>query len=190
MQVYSRTHNAQLDPQTAASLTRLYTWRESTTALELLLQNQPARWLPYGFASWSDFLATVTERGLSAAHAPADLHRWQYGQLHRVEIAHPVFGDHAVLSRLLGIPGTTGAHPAPGDTTTVKALSTHFGPSERFTADLSSPDANFANLTTGQSDNGRSPWYLDQFRPWLEGTTFALPLTPSTSTHTLRLLPQ
>ncbi len=176
-----------------ASLVELYNWGERTTALELLVGNQPVRWLPSRFATWNDFLATATEDGLKAAGAPADLRRWRYGKLHTVELVHPVFGPHPLLARLLGIAGSTGRQPAPGDFTTVKAIGPHFGPSERFIADLSkdmtSWHAALGNLTTGESENGHSPWYLDQFAPWMAGTTFALPGGETPATHTLRLVP-
>ncbi len=174
----------------AAALAQLYTWHERSTALELLLQNQPARWLPHPFRSWNDFLAAMVEQGLGAEHAPSDLERWHYGRLHTVEIAHPLFGEQRLLARLLGLPGSTGAQPAPGDGTTVTQIGAHFGPSERFTADLATPDAAFGNITTGQSGNGHSPWYLDQFKPWLAGTTFALPSNHTAAVHTLRMVPQ
>ena len=180
---------ATLDARATAKVVALYNWGERTTALELLLQHQPARWLPAGYRSWNDFLADVTERALVAAHAPADLRQWRYGRLHTVEIAHPVFGPHPLLARLLGVRGSTGVQAAPGDFTTVKAIGAHFGPSERFTADLSSADAALGNVTTGESEDGRSPWYLDQFGPWLAGTTFALPGAGTAATHTLRLVP-
>lgn len=187
---------AGLFPMNAArvdSLVKLYNWGERTTALELLMQHQPARWLPPQFANWNDFLATVTERGLGEAHAPSDLSRWPYGKLHTVELRHPVFGAHPLLARLLGIAGSTGRQPAPGDFTTVKAIGPHFGPSERFIADLARDMTSWhgalGNLTTGESENGHSPWYLDQFQPWLAGTTFALPGGETPATHTLRLLP-
>ncbi len=177
----------------AAALVQLYNWGERTTALELMLQHQPARWLPRNFATWNDFLADVTERGLTAAHAPADLRQWSYGRQHTVEIAHPVFGQHPWLAQLLGVAGSTGRQPAPGDFTTIKAIGAHFGPSERMIADLgqdlASPGAVRGNITAGESGNGRSPWYLDQFGAWLRGTTFALPAGGAGATHTLRLLP-
>ena len=179
-----------LDPRQAAKLAQLYTWNERTTALELLLQHQPARWLPAPYTSWNDFLAAVTERGLRTAGAPNDLTRWQYGGKHTVEIAHPIFGEHHLLSRLLGIEGTTGAKPASGDGSTVKAIGAQFGPSERFTADLSSPETAFGNLTTGESGDPRSPWYLDQFGPWLRGTTLEMPVSQTNPSHTLRLVPE
>ncbi len=173
----------------AASLAELYTWGERTTALELLIQHEPQRWLPNGFSNWNDFLAGSMAGALRAAHAPRSLARWQYGQVHGVEIAHPVFGAHPLLSRLLGIRDGSGVQPAPGDASTVDAIGTHFGPSERFIADLSSPDAGLGNITTGQSANPRSPWYLDQFRPWLGGRSFALPGAGIDASHTLTLVP-
>ncbi len=182
-----------LSPSQLASLVKLYSWGERTTALELLVGNQPARWLPAQFGNWNDFLATATEEGLKAAHAPSNLSRWPYGKLHTVELAHPVFGAHPLLARLLGVAGSTGQQPAPGDFTTVKAIGPHFGPSERFIADLAKDMTSWhgalGNLTTGESENGHSPWYLDQFAPWLEGTTFALPGGETPAAHTLRLVP-
>ncbi|MGI4830090.1 MAG: penicillin acylase family protein [Janthinobacterium lividum] len=179
-----------LDPKVAAKLAQLYTWNERTTALDVLLQHQAPRWLPAGYSNWNDFLAAVTERGLHTAGAPNDLTHWVYGSRHTVQIAHPIFGDQPLISKLLGITGTTGAQPAPGDGTTVKAIGTAFGPSERFTADLSSPETAFGNITTGESGNAKSSWFLDQFQPWLKGSTFDLSVTQTRSTHTLRLLPE
>lgn len=178
-----------ISPEQASRLAMLYTWSERSTALELLILHRPARWLPKGFANWSDFLASTLGSGLREAHAPGNLAHWQYGQLHRVEISHPIYGAHPLISRLVGVRPGTGEQPAPGDATTVDAIGAHFGPSERFTADLSSPDAALGNITTGQSGNPRSPWYLDQFRTWLNGETFSLPNSRTAAAHTLTLTP-
>ena len=178
-----------VDPQQAASLALLYTWGEKSTALELLVQHEPARWLPKGSTNWNDFLATTLGTALRSAQAPSNLQHWRYGEIHTVEINHPVFSTHRWLSRLVGVRASTGAKPAPGDGTTIDAIGAHFGPSERFTADLSSPEAALGNITTGQSANPGSPWYLDQFRPWLEGRSFALPTASTEATHTLTLHP-
>ena len=173
----------------ALSLAALYTWGERTSALELLVQNRPARWLPKAYANWNDFLAITMATALKEAHAPGNLARWQYGQVHTVEIADPVFSTHSWLARAFGIRATSGRQAAPGDATTVDAIGAHFGPSERFTADLSSPDAALGNITTGQSGNPRSPWYFDQFRAWLEGRSFPLPGRATQAAHTLTLTP-
>jgi len=173
----------------AAALSTLYDWDEQSVALETLLQHTPARWLPPNFANWDDLLVNVIERGLRSAHAPSDLSTWHFGSLHPVEISHPVFATLPLFDHLLGTPTGTGPRITGGDGTTIKAITLHHGPSERFTADLSNPQITWGNITTGQSSNPTSPNYLDQFLPWLNGTTFPLPLTPTQQTHTLTLLP-
>ena len=184
-----KAHDGPTAKSKPESLTPLYTWNERNTALELLLQHTPARWLPPTYANWDDFFTAAVTQALRDNHAPADLTRWPYGPIHPVEIAHPILGSHSLLSRLLGVPTGSGLQPNSGDATTVHASGLHFGPSERFTADLSNPETTQANITTGQSGNPASDHYLDQFQPWLRGTTFTLPLTHPTTLHTLTLTP-
>ena len=57
----------------------------------------------------------------------------------------------------------------------VKAVTSHQGPSERFTANLADLDASTLNTVTGQGGNFLSPYYMDQWNAWYEGTTFPLP---------------
>jgi penicillin amidase len=179
-----------LSPIDISELLDLYTWDEKITALEQILQHTPARWLPRSFPTWNDFLATAVQRALKNAGAPANLTTWTYGTLHPVEIPHPLFGSTGLVSHLLGIPTGTGLHPNGGDGTTIKQTGLHFGPSERFTADLADPEDTHANITTGESGNPASPWFLDQFPAWLNGTTLTLPLSHPTTTHTLTLTPK
>jgi penicillin G amidase len=185
----SRYH-LKLDDLQLARILNLYTWDEDRTALEQLLQNTPTRWLPHAFPNWNDFLTTSVERGLHFLNAPRDLSKLTYGSAHPIDIAHPIFGSHSPISTLLGVATGSGFHPNGGDSTTVKAAGLHFGPSERFTADLADPDNTHANIPTGESGNPASPWFLDQFQPWLQGTTFTLPLNHPTIQHTLTLTPQ
>jgi penicillin G amidase len=183
-------YHLKLDDVRLTRILNLYTWDEDRTALEQLLQNTPARWLPHGYANWNDLLAISVERGLHFLNAPRDLSSLTYGSGHPIDIAHPIFGSHSPISTMLGVATGTGRHPNGGDSTTVKAAGLHFGPSERFTADLSDPDNTHANIPTGESGNPASPWFLDQFQPWLQGTTFTLPLNHPTIQHTLTLTPQ
>ncbi|HSY35967.1 MAG TPA: penicillin acylase family protein [Acidobacteriaceae bacterium] len=183
-------YHIKLNDLQLARILNLYTWDEDRTALELILQNTPARWLPHAFPNWNDLLATAVERGLHFLNAPSDLSTLTYGSRHPIDIAHPIFGSHSPVSTLLGVATGTGLHPNGGDSTTVKAAGLHFGPSERFTADLADPDNTHANLPTGESGNPASPNFLDQFQPWLQGTTFTLPLTHPEVQHTLTLKPQ
>lgn len=173
----------------ALRIARLYSWGEDNTALENLLQHTPSRWLPHGAANWKDFLTSAVEQGLHDAHAPSNLARWQYGSVHPIDVEHPLFAGRRSISLLLGTATGSGAHPSGGDMTTIDAIGKSFGPSERFTADLSSPSATTGNIVTGESGNVSSPSYLDQFQPWLAGNTFALPVQNSSATHTLTLVP-
>jgi penicillin amidase len=175
--------------EAALRVARLYSWGEDNTALENLLQHTPSRWLPRGTANWKDFLTSVVEQGLHDAGAPSNLAHWQYGSIHPIDVEHPLFAGRRAINWLLGTATGSGAHPAGGDMTTIDAVGKSFGPSERFTADLSSPSATTANIVTGESGNVGSPWYLDQFQPWLRGSTFALPLENSAATHSLTLIP-
>ena len=59
----------------------------------------------------------------------------------------------------------------------MKAVSAHHGPSERFTANLADLDHSTLNLVTGQAGNFLSPYYMDQWKAWYEGTTFTLPFS-------------
>jgi penicillin amidase len=71
----------------------------------------------------------------------------------------------------------------------VRSSGLHFGPSERFDADLKDPDATLGNITTGESGSPASPWYLDQFPSWLAGQSFVLALQHPQVQHTLKLEP-
>jgi penicillin G amidase len=176
------------------NLWKAYSWGERGSVEEQLMTNTPARWLPAGYANWEDFLAAVVDRGLRDAHAPHDLSTWQQGKAFPVDLEHPIFSRSAVLKGMIGVPIGTGPQPQSGDTTTVKDVGHIFGPSERFTADLSDPDRATLNIVLGQSDNVSSPWFMDQFPDWLRGTTYPLPFTPAaahaTTTHTLILTPR
>jgi penicillin amidase len=185
-----RAHDhSRMSGQKLDDLLALYTWEEKPSALEQILQHTPARWLPHNFANWNDFLATDVQRGLRLAGAPSDLSTWSYGSIHPIDIAHPIFGSHSPISTLLGVSTGSGFQPNGGDSTTISASDLRFGPSERFTSNLADPDDTHANITTGESGNPASRWFLDQFLPWLHGTTFTLPLFHPTITHTLTLTP-
>lgn len=173
---------------------KLYSWGEKAYAEEQLIMHTPARWLPSTYKSWDDLLADSVERGLEGERAPSDLAKWKYGEVHVVDIEHPVLASSPILKYLLGMRVGTGAQPQSGDTSTVKQVGKTFGPSERFTADLSDLDKSTLNLVLGQSGDPASPWFMDQFTAWYKGTTYALPYSDAAvkaaATHTLTLTPR
>ena len=175
------------------SAASLYSWGNKAYAEEWLIMHTPARWLPKNYASWDDLLATAVAQSLRLTHAPTNLASWRYGDFHPINIEHPIYGQSALLQRLIGRPTGTGIQPQSGDDTTIKQVGRTFGPSERFTADLANLDASTLNLVLGQSANPTSPWFMDQWPAWYHGTTFPFPYTnaavDAATTHTLTLTP-
>jgi penicillin amidase len=171
----------------------LYTWGNKAYAEEWLIMHTPARWLPKNVATWDDLLTLAVAQGLTIAHAPADLRQWRYGQFHPIEINHAIYSRSPLLEHLIGVPIGTGIQPQSGDDITVKQVGRNFGPSERFTADLADLDHSNLNLVLGQSANPLSPWFMDQWAAWYQGTTFPLPFSnpavDAATTHTLTLSP-
>jgi penicillin G amidase len=186
-------------PSTAKSKSKqpnpaaLYTWYSKSYAEEWLIMHTPTRWLPHDYATWDDLLAAAVLHGLREDHAPFDLAKWHYGDVHPIDIEHPIYSQSPLLQRLIGYPIGTGPQPQSGDDTTIKQVGRTFGPSERFTADLSNLDQSTLNLVLGQSANPASRWFMDQWPNWYDGTTHTLPYThaavDATTTHTLTLTP-
>ncbi len=164
---------------------QLYDWSESGYAREEMITHQPAAWLPAKYASWNDFLAGLVDNAVE--HAPSDLRSWRYGDVHTIQIEHPLW------KLLPGLRSGVGPLPQTGDHATVKQVSGDLGPSQRLTVDLSDLDGSTENIVMGQSEDPVSPFYRDQWASWYGGTTFALPFSAgavqAAATHTLRLVP-
>lgn len=165
----------------------MYSWSESPVALENIVQNQPARWLPSGYDNFNDLLTAAVEDALK--DAPSDLKSWKYGDEYPVEINHPIFGSIPILRHLTG----PGRHPQSGGDFTVKQVGRRFGPSERLTVDFSDLDRSTLNIVIGQSGQLLSPYYMDQWDAWYNNKTFALPFSDqaiqSAKAHELTLRP-
>jgi penicillin amidase len=153
----------------------------SSVWLENVLSKQPARWLPPGYSDYGSLLTTamenvVKETGTSSTDGskdPSDLSQWKWGKNYQVEIEHPVLRQLPVIGSLTG----PGVRPLSGSAYTVKAASREHGASERLTWDFADFDDSTLNLVTGESGIFLSPHYLDQWRAWYEGSTFAFPFS-------------
>jgi penicillin amidase len=141
--------------------------------LENVLVNQPKRWLPTNYSNYDELLAAAIQAAVSSRQAPEELSSWRWGGYNPVEIQHPIFG-RIPLVRLWSGPGV---QPQSGSGFTVKAVTRSHGPSERMTVDLSNLDDSTLNLVTGEAGNFLSPYFMDQWKAWYEGTTFALPFS-------------
>jgi penicillin amidase len=165
-----------------------YAWQVQTVWLENILTRQPAQWLPSGYSDYNELLAAAM--GAALRQAPADLNSWKWGPQNSVTIQNRVLGQIPILRWWTG----PGEQPQSGSGYTVKASGRDYGPSERFTADLSNLDTSTLNIVTGQSGNFLSPYYMDQWKAWYTGYTFVLPFSKSaveeSATHRLLLEPK
>jgi penicillin amidase len=161
-----------------------------TVWLESVLTKQPARWLPPGYSDYGSLLTAAVETALKQPSVPADVTQWKWGKVFPVEIEHPVLRHLPVIGRFTG----PGLHPMSGSAYTVKAVGRGFGPSERLTWNFSDFDQSTLNLVTGESGIFLSPYYMDQWKAWYGGSTFAFPFTPTaveqSKKHELSLEPK
>jgi penicillin G amidase len=165
-----------------------YHWMMETVWLENVLTHEPPRWLPPNYPDYNELISAALEQAL--AKAPARLDSWTWGPQNTVTIQNPVLSKVPVIGGWTG-PGMV---PQSGSVYTVKAVGRNYGPSERFTADLSNFDASTLNAVTGQSGNFLSPYYLDQWNAWYTGKTFVLPFSETAvakaAAHRLMLEPK
>jgi penicillin G amidase len=157
---------------------KTYGWGMQSVWLENVIHHQPQRWLPSGYNSYDELLAAAVEAAVDGPQdskdaAPNDLASWKWGDFRPVEIQHPILGRIPLLQRWSG----PGVRPQSGSGYTVKAVSRSHGPSERLTVDLSDLDQTTLNLVTGEAGNFLSPYYMDQWKAWYEGSTFKLPFS-------------
>jgi penicillin amidase len=168
---------------------KTYDWQMSTVWLQNLMLHQPKRWLPENFPNYDELLAAAVEAAVNDAATPKDLTAWHWGNMNAIEIEHPVLGEIPIIRRW----AAPGIKEQSGSKYTVKAVTPHQGPSERFTANLADLDQSTLNTVTGQGGNFLSPYYMDQWQAWYTGFTFTLPFTPqaveSGAAHRLVLEP-
>jgi penicillin amidase len=183
--------SAPADPaqQDAALSWKTYSWQMRSVWLESILLHRPKRWLPSAFPNYDELLTAAVEAAVNGPTAPKDLASWRWGAVNAVEIEHPVLGKIPIVGRW----AAPGLQEQSGSGYTVKAVTRHHGPSERFTANLADLDQSTLNIVTGQGGNFLSPYYMDQWKAWYGGTTFALPFSAkaveSAKTHRLVLEP-
>jgi len=152
---------------------KIYSWEMRTVWLQNVILHQPRRWLPEKYPNYDELLAAAVEAAVNSPEAPKDLAAWHWGAVNAVDIEHPVLGKIPLLRRW----SAPGVREQSGSGYTVKAVTRSHGPSERFTANLADLDQSTLNTVTGQGGNFLSPYYMDQWKAWYEGSTFTLPFT-------------
>ncbi len=169
---------------------KTYHWQMKTVWLQNVMLHQPKRWLPDKYPNYDELLTAAVEAAVNDPDAPKDLASWRWGRINALDIEHPVLGKIPGLRRWSG----PGIKEQSGSGYTVKAVTPHHGPSERFTANLADLDQSTLNTVTGQGGNFLSPYYMDQWKAWYEGFTFTLPFSEhavkATAAHRLVLQPE
>jgi len=162
-----------LENESSATNWMTYSWLQRSVWIENVLLHRPKRWLPEKYANYDELLTAAVEAAVSAPDASQDLASWKWGAVNAVRIQHPILGGIPLLNYWSG-PGT---REQSGSGYTVKAVTRNHGPSERFTANMADLDQSTLNTVTGQAGNFLSPYYMDQWNAWYEGTTFTLPFS-------------
>jgi penicillin amidase len=169
---------------------KTYDWEMRSVWLQNILLHQPKRWLPEKYSNYDELLTAAVESAVNGSDAPKDLASWHWGTVNAIEIDHPVLGKIPLIRRW----SAPGVKEQSGSGYTVKAVTRHHGPSERFTANLADLDQSTLNTVTGQGGNFLSPYYMDQWKAWYEGSTFTLPFSSpavqNTAAHRLVMEPQ
>lgn len=168
---------------------QLYTRWMAPVWLENTVLFQPERWLPKGYSDWNLVLSGAVESAIRDQKGSSDLSKWKYGEIFPVEVGHFVFAQIPILKIF-----ASDKRPQSGNNVTVRQVGRNFGPSERFTADLSNWDNSTLNIVNGQSGNLFSTNFNDQWDAWYNGRTFQLPFSrsqvESSTAHQLTLMPQ
>ncbi|HTS37129.1 MAG TPA: penicillin acylase family protein [Candidatus Solibacter sp.] len=172
---------APADPEKedAALSWKTYSWEMRSVWLENILLHHPKRWLPEKFSSYDELLTAAVEAAVNGPEVPKDLTNWRWGAFNAVDIENPVLGKIPLVKHW----AAPGEQEQSGSGFTVKAVTRHHGPSERFTANLADLDQSTLNTVTGQGGNFLSPYYMDQWKAWYEGTTFTLPFSAKAVTE-------
>ena len=165
-------------------------WFMAPVWVENTVSHQSPQWLPAGYASYDELLTAAVEAAVSDPKTPRSLGLWTWGRAHQIDLKHPFWSNFPILKRGAG----PGPHPLAGDALTIKAAGSKYGPSERYTADLSNLDNSTLNIVNGESGDLFDDHYNDQWDAYYHGHTFKLPFSRDAveraTQHRLRLEPK
>jgi penicillin amidase len=105
----------------------------------------------------------------------SDPAKWQWGNLHRVNIAHPLASVNSAIAAVFpkiegGRSGGDGTTPMARGFNSRRGFQVSHGASFLFVADVGAWDNSRYLLLPGQSAEPRSPRYRDFYSKWLAGT--------------------
>ncbi len=146
--------------------TALYQWR-STTFLQKILTDRPAKWLPAAYKNYDELLAAAADTAVTKLAEQSGSQRtedWAWKRFNSLDMLHPM-GRDGLLKSFLSITGK----PQSGTLYSVRAATKHHGPAMRFVANPGNWDESILLIPAGQSGQLGSSHYSDQFSYWYEG---------------------
>ena len=168
----------------------LYQWR-STTFLQKLLTDRPAKWLPTAYKSYDELLAAAADVAvakLTEQSKSARVEDWAWKRFNSLDMFHPI-GRAGLLKRFLSITDK----PQSGTQYSVRAATKTHGPAMRFVGNPGNWDESILLIPAGQSGQPGSSHYSDQFSYWYEGKPIFAPFSDAAEAtarkHTLTLKP-
>ncbi len=170
--------------------TSLYQWR-STTFLQKILTDRPAKWLPAPYKNFDELLAAAADLAVTnlAGQSKSDrVEDWAWKRFDSLDMFHPM-GREGLLKRFLSITDKSQS----GTLYSVRAATKTHGPAMRFVANPENWDESILLLPAGQSGQPGSSHYSDQFSYWYEGKPILAPFSDAAEAnarkHTLTLKP-
>jgi penicillin amidase len=170
--------------------TNLYQWR-STTFLQKVLIDRPAKWLPAAYKNYDELLAAAADLAVTNLAIQTKSERvedWAWKRLDSLDMFHPI-GREGLLKRFLSITDK----PQSGTVYSVRAATKTHGPAMRFVGNPGNWDESILLIPAGQSGQPGSSHYSDQFSYWYEGRPIFAPFSDAAEAkarkHTLTLKP-
>ena len=170
--------------------TSLYQWR-STTFLQKILTDRPAKWLPRAYKNYDELLAAAADAAVTklAEQSRSDrVEDWAWKRFNSLDMFHPI-GHEGMLKRFLSITDK----PQSGTQYSVRAAMKTHGPAMRFVGNPGNWDESILLVPAGQSGQPGSSHYSDQFSYWYEGkaifAAFSDAAEAKARKHTLTLKP-
>jgi len=145
--------------------TNLYQWR-STTFLQKILTDRPAKWLPSAYKNYDELLAAAADTAVTKLAEQSKSNRaedWSWNRFNSLDMFHPL-GREGLLKGFLSI---TGKRQSGTQYSVRAAMKTH-GPAMRFVANPANWDESILLVPAGQSGQPGSSHYSDQFSYWYE----------------------
>jgi penicillin G amidase len=158
--------------------------RSFESVIWLLVNEQPAHFLPPTHENWRAFLLGELDAVIdTAAKECATLEQCSWGAATPVRVRHPLSRALTPLAGLLDMPTVELA----GDNDMPRVQGGAFGASERFAVSPGHEADAYLQIAGGQSGHPLSPYYRAGFDDWARGVP--TPFLPGPAQHKLELIP-